>query len=169
MRGLRQHWRAVVFCLVCSVALIWIVWPLEPFRVCIHNRKNFGPYQTLRDEHFLVNKLRLRLRLHTACVVDAAEKYQTGLLVLSGILVAGFTGTLWWSTSALVRVSQDQHTDTLRSIRASEDTAKAAMNALPRPWVIIEVFSHTIKPWTAGQPIYGYFSKLKTMEAAPPL
>jgi len=113
---------------------IWMIGPLKPLQYCIHERKNVYPYQELRNEHFLLVKLRLRARLTAACIVYAGDKYQSSLLIVSGFLLAGFTGTLWWSTLGLLRVSRRQHEEMQRSTEAAKLAAKAAQasaDALP--------------------------------------
>jgi hypothetical protein len=57
-------------------------------------------------------------------LIDTHEKL---LIVLSTIAIAGFTGTLWYSTSRLQSLAAKQSRDTEEALRISRLTADAAM------------------------------------------
>jgi hypothetical protein len=49
---------------------------------------------------------------------------------LSTIAIAVFTGTLWWVTLGMVRITKEQRIDMLRSVKATEDSAMAAQKTV---------------------------------------
>jgi hypothetical protein len=48
------------------------------------------------------------------------------ITAISTLIIAIFTGTLWWVTGGMVSIAKDQRLDMLRSIKVSEDAAEAA-------------------------------------------
>jgi hypothetical protein len=69
--------------------------------------------------------------------------YRDDITAISTLVVAIFTGTLWWVTSRMVRVAEEQRSDTLRSIKATERQAHIAETALhttERAYISIDNF-----------------------------
>jgi hypothetical protein len=131
---LHRTWRWLILGALCLAALacfVWIVRSTDAFSHCAHERKNYKEYQTLHKETRFIVKFLVRLGLNSTCGAHAANVYQGVIAALAGVVVAGFTGTLWWITR--------------RSVRASETAAIAAMDAAKtgaqqfeishRPWI----------------------------------
>jgi len=105
-------WKTAFLLTLGCILLFWMVIPLTPFDDCISKRKNNPAYKALHEKHFLLVHVRIRTRLTFACAVNATDAYQNSIVALSGVMVAFFTGTLWWITR--------------RSVRATEIAAEAA-------------------------------------------
>jgi hypothetical protein len=124
-------WR-VVLALLSLALIVWLLWFFgnsDPFGHCIHRRKNYQPYQVLHKESLFFIKIGVRLNLNAACAVHVTNMYQGAVTALAGVVVAVFTGTLWWVTWGMVRLAKEQRTDTLRAVTASEAAAIAAQAA----------------------------------------
>jgi hypothetical protein len=80
----------------------------ESFQNCEHERKNHKKYKLLHEERTVVVKSVVRLNLHIACTVESAHENEGPLTLLATILVAGFTGTLWFETNRLWRAGEKQ-------------------------------------------------------------
>jgi hypothetical protein len=120
----RRFWLLVILALL-STLIVWLLWLFgtsEPFGSCIHQRKNYQAYQALHKETLFPIKLNIRLALNAACGVHVSNEYQGAIVALSGIAVAIFTGTLWWSTTRLWR-------STDRLVHGAEDTATRQLRA----------------------------------------
>lgn len=129
-----RAWGKFAFCLL-SVAgmacLVWIIRSSDVFAHCAHGRKDYREYQALHENALYIVKLFVRLGLNSVCTAHATNVYQGVIAALSGVVLAGFTGTLWWITR--------------RSVRASETAAIAAIDAAKtgarqfeishRPWI----------------------------------
>src|SRR6516165_4026058 len=61
--------------------------------------------------------------------LDWVEKHQESVNALSTILIAVFTGTLWWATAGLKNFAQIQSEDMKASIRVTQELAKAAQRS----------------------------------------
>jgi hypothetical protein len=80
----------------------------ESFQDCEHNRKDHKAYRALHEEHSIGVKAIVRLELHASCAVEAAHENEGPLTLLATILIAGFTGTLWFETNRLWRAHEKQ-------------------------------------------------------------
>jgi hypothetical protein len=130
MLARRYAWRGVLLVLA-AVLLIWMMWLVgssEPFGHCVHQRKNYQAYQALHKEALLPVKLFVRLNLNAVCTVHVTNDYQGAVVALSGVIVAFFTGTLWWVTLGMVRLARDQRTDVKESLRIAAQSAQAAID-----------------------------------------
>jgi hypothetical protein len=75
------------------------------------------------------------------------DRNRDDITAISALVVAIFTGTLWWVTWGMVRIAKDQRTDALRSIKAAETAALAAeksamvaetsLRHLERPYIFV--------------------------------
>ncbi len=72
-------------------------------------------YRTMLHKSNILAESKGRLRLHLVCGIHAVDQYQNAVVAFSGIIVALFTGTLWWVTR--------------KSVIATEIAAKAARDA----------------------------------------
>jgi hypothetical protein len=127
----QKIWR-MVFAFLLLALIVWLLWffgTSDPFGHCIHQRKDYQPYQALHKESLFFVKVGIRLNLNAACAVHVTNLYQGAITALAGIVVAFFTGTLWWVTYGMVRIAKDQRVDTLRAVEASESAALAAQSA----------------------------------------
>lgn len=73
------------------------------------------------------------------------DEHNGAISAISGLIVAGFTGTLWWVTWGLVRVANDQRIDSLRSIDAAVRAAIAAEGSIhsDRAWITFDGYRIT--------------------------
>jgi hypothetical protein len=107
--------------------LLWAATGSQSFQECIHTRKDMHAYQALRHkDSIIVEAVGLRTQLHVACGFVAANKNNGALTALAGIVVAIFTGTLWWATRGMLRIADKQRADMLKAIKAGEIAARAA-------------------------------------------
>jgi hypothetical protein len=106
----------MVLSVVAVVFVIWIIMPLDAFHDCIQKRKYYQRYHALREHSFLIVQEQVRLRLNVVCAVHLINTFQTVIVALSTVAVAGFTATLWLVTR--------------RSVRAAELSARTAESAL---------------------------------------
>jgi hypothetical protein len=72
------------------------------------------------------------------------DRNRDDITAVSTLVVAVFTGTLWWVTWGMVRIAGDQRADALRSIKASEEAARAAESAAK---TASEQFEMSHRPW----------------------
>ena len=96
----------VLLSVVFLAWLIWFIGNLEPFRYCIHQRKNYQAYQALHKETLFIVRVFVRAELNSVCVGHVTNVYQAPITALSGLVVAMFTGTLWWVTRRAVRATE---------------------------------------------------------------
>ena len=97
------------------------------FQDCMHNRKNERTFQALHQKDApLINSIRSRIQLNLTCGFITANENNGAIAALAGIIVAFFTGTLWWATSGMWRSAEKQRADMLSATKASEDAARAA-------------------------------------------
>jgi hypothetical protein len=54
------------------------------------------------------------------------ERNRDDITAISTLVVAVFTGTLWWVTWGMVKITKEQRVDLLRSVNAAESAAGAA-------------------------------------------
>jgi hypothetical protein len=133
MKSSGTWWKSAIFCAISLGFLVWIILPLDAFHDCIHQRKDYQRYQPLHKDGFSLVQLQLRLRLNAVCIVHLAVPFQGILIALSGVAVAGFTGTLWWATGKMGRIAADQRSDTLRQL----DLMREDFISTHRPKLII--------------------------------
>jgi hypothetical protein len=162
-----RAWRFWILFAAFVGVIGFLIGTSESFQRCIQDRKTHHAYDALHEENPLLIKLIVRLNLHAACARYTAGENDGAITALATFLIAGFTFTLWRATPGMLEASERQHKDTLRSIRAAEEMAKAAANALPRPWVIVEGFRHTTKQWAAGQGRMAIFFRMKNYGSGP--
>jgi hypothetical protein len=112
---------------IVSVTLFWGATDSPSFRDCLHDRKNSRPYQAIHNENTpFITSSSLRTKLTLACGFVAANENNGALTALAGIIVAIFSGTLWWATTGMQRIAQMQNDQMVKAIRASEDAARAS-------------------------------------------
>jgi hypothetical protein len=117
---LRQSWKDWVVAALGLFVLILLVGTSEPFKDCIHERKNQQPYSALHERgpifRATIMKLRTRLSLNVAGAGNFADTNQGAITALATGLLAIFTFTLWRSTSRLWKASIEQTTIAKRAL-----------------------------------------------------
>lgn len=131
--------------LILASMFLWAISDSETFRNCEQDRKYHQPYKALHEESALFVKMIARVKLTSACSFVSVNENTGAVSAIASIIVAFFTGTLWWVTWGMVRIARDQRADMLRSINAAEKAAKAARKSAKvaeqtlveheRPWV----------------------------------
>jgi hypothetical protein len=123
--------------------------------VCPHLERNqhnrAAPENCASPDVLVVRSIR-DLWLGTGAVIHGNRD---DINALSTIAIAIFTCTLWWVTWGMVRIAKEQRADVLRSIKASEITANAAMKSadvaeralmgLERPMMFIQISPAPVK------------------------
>ena len=104
MRARRVWWILAfcVFALATLACLVWVVRSTDAFAYCTRDRKQYKEYQSLHEQTFLIVKFFIRGGLDSACVAHAINVYHDVVTALSSVVVAAFTGTLWWVTRGMV-------------------------------------------------------------------
>ena len=88
-------------------AIFFVIGSTESFQDCEHNQKNKRQYQQLHEKSSVAIKALLRMQLHAACTGRVTHENEGFLTFLVSIFLAGFTGTLWWSTHRLWKAGRD--------------------------------------------------------------
>ncbi len=64
------------------------------------------------------------------CILDWVGTNNAAVVALATIIIALFTGTLWWATTGLFKTAQEQSRDMKDSIAAAQKAAKAAEDSV---------------------------------------
>jgi hypothetical protein len=135
--------------LAATVCVVWWCVGASPsFQECEHTRKNAYTHHSPHQSHPIVGSFIVRtisrVQLHTVCVGAFVDENQGPITALSGVLVALFTATLWFTTKQLWQSAEAQRaSDKIarledaerleRSLKASESNAAAILGVeLPR-------------------------------------
>jgi hypothetical protein len=100
-----------------------------------HTQKPQDLSRPSREERSIGIKAIIRLELHTNCVVVSAHENEGPLTLLATILIAGFTGTLWFETNKLWRAGERHIATAEKSANAAKRSADALIN-IERPWMV---------------------------------
>jgi hypothetical protein len=74
--------------------------------------------------------------------LEAMEAHNGALVAFGTLVIASFTGTLWWVTWGMVRIAREQRVDTVRAIEAAEQANSISREHLiagERPWVSVSL------------------------------
>jgi len=149
----KRQWRTAILWLIGIGGVVFLIGPSASFQECIRQRENTQPYHTPYEEGGIFVKPISQLRLNVACAFVASNENTGAITALAGVVVAIFTGTLWWVTWGMVNIAGKQRTEMMRSIIASEHAALAAKQAaeltlrLNEPQIILESLElHGLRP-----------------------
>lgn len=140
-----QQWKSFIVWFVIIVIAGGAVSTSEAFQDCEHTHKNHKAYRALYEKRSIGIKAIVRLELHAACTVKAAHENEGPLTLLATILIAGFTGTLWFETNRLYRAGEKQIAITQISADAARRSADALVSS-ERPWMIATVERKRLTP-----------------------
>lgn len=107
----------------------------ESFHNCEKSRKDHSKYEALHRKGSAVIKSIVRFELHVACAVETTHENEGPLTLLATILIAGFTGTLWFETNRLYQAGEKQ----IDAVKVSTNVAERSLVAAQRAWVKIDV------------------------------
>jgi hypothetical protein len=122
-------WAVIICMVVGSVGIS------ESFKDCEHTRKDHKIFRPLHEERTIAIKAIVRLKLHAYCTIEAAHENEGLLTLLATILVAGFTGTLWFETNRLWRAGEKQ----IIAVKESTNVAERTLVAAQRAWVRVDI------------------------------
>ncbi len=115
------------------LGLAWLWWPevvSTTFNECIQRREEYPTYHQVREEHSLPVIINVWVRLRVACVLHVANGYRDALVAFSGVAVAAFTATLWWSTDKLWQITRLAVNDGKKAAAAAVKAAEASIASL---------------------------------------
>jgi hypothetical protein len=72
-------------------------------------------------------------------VGDAIEDHHDAIIALGTLVIAGFTGTLWWVTWGMIGIAEQQRTE-MGLQRAEMAMQRTLTEAVERAWIKAEVF-----------------------------
>ena len=122
----KRHLKTAMLWFMGACITFYLIGPSESFHKCIGERKNTQPFQALHEGDRILVKFILRIQLNMVCGFVSSDANAGAITGLAGVVVAVFTGTLWWVTWSMVSIANQQRSDMLRSVAASEKSAIAA-------------------------------------------
>ena len=133
-------WTTGILLMAFCGLMVWIVGPLHPFQDCIQQREGYKAYSALlEDGHFYI-KARTFIRLNLACSIYTIDQYQSGVIAISGVVVAWFTGTLWWVTRRSIKAAELAAAAAVVALETSVDTDIARLFAVSA-WIDGDIFN----------------------------
>jgi hypothetical protein len=105
----------------------WVISGSQTFKTCFQDNKHTNTYDTLYENDESVIKAIVRLRLNSECGLAFFGKQSDIIAALATVVIAGFTGTLWYTS----RTQSDITRDALR-------LAKDEFSATHRPKILVQ-------------------------------
>ena len=146
--------------LVGALIIAWAAWMFGTsyeFGKCIEQRKAYDAYKALHEKPFFIIKLFVRLRLNSVCTFHSLNAYSGVVTAMAGIVVAGFTGTLWWSTEKLWSAGEDQRGLIQEQAAISKrqvEISERSLTISEWPYLFMQK-QHFITPWS-NTPVFGF-------------
>ena len=115
-----RRWSTIIAIAAGVIALLWWV---ETAYTPFHDNKEYYYSNSAGHKQSPGDDL---LRIVFWLVVDAIERHRDLWLVLETLVIALFTGTLWWSTRRLWQTSREHAAHMEASLHIARESAKAA-------------------------------------------
>lgn len=135
MRRLGNGWRAGVYAILATAFTIWIVGGSTSFHQCVRDHKNDDRYKALHEGSPIVRAEAVRLRFVADCTGIFIDQNGNSITALATILIAAFTGTLWWVTKRSVRAAEAAAIAAARSAKVAE----SSLTELERAYVFVVI------------------------------
>jgi hypothetical protein len=121
VKSRNRKWPQIVFVglVIAAVAFLsFVVISAQSFQDCTCAAQKNNAAKT-------VNEKQAGLVIYLTCIGTFLDAHNGAVGALAGLLVAVFTGTLWWATKQLQHASIEQSYDMQRSIAESARAATA--------------------------------------------